>query len=189
MTGKFLWIFGMLGVLGLGIFMKGWRPEMEEVSEMEDKAEVSVEAEGEDLWRNLVERKLTEIRIGDLNLRNCKLEEAVEFLRLRSVEHDFAEEDSMKGVGFIVQSSHVGTDDGGFFSQSGAVSIGSRTINIEAEDVSLIEAIDLVCEEVGATWEIGPQLKIVIQPGEDISTKGGFLPKSEPEEDDPFAAE
>ena len=38
-----------------------------------------------------------------------------EFLRLRSVEHDFAEEDSMKGVGCIVQSSHVGTDDGGAF--------------------------------------------------------------------------
>lgn len=117
---------------------------------------------------NSIRKKMNEIRIPELKLDNATVEEAIEFLRLKSIEGDSQEEETQKGIGFVVRGSRLvahESDELDSLDGLGGDSDPNASLipSLEAYDVGLAEALDLVCEAAGLKWEIDPDsLKVVV---------------------------
>jgi hypothetical protein len=134
---------------------------------VKENAEVEVD---EEVVLSSIERKLNEIVIPEVYFDNSTIDEAIEFLRLRSIECDRSGvDDSQKGIGFIVRGPKVISDDdeldglGGFGDSVDPNAILIKWLRLK--DVPLVIALEEICYEAHLDWEIDPDShKIVIGP-------------------------
>lgn len=87
--------------------------------------------------------KLNQIILPELRLNNSTVEEAVEFLRLRSIELDNTTlDDSSKGINFVVRTPQV-VDEGGAAADAGALGAGDDFGAVADPNATLIKKLDL----------------------------------------------
>lgn len=141
-------------------------------------AEKDLEEEGKVVLSS-VEEKLNEIVIPEVRFDNVSVEEAIEFLRLRSIECDRSGvDDSQKGIGFILRGPKVISGDDGHDGHDeldeldeldefgDAVDPNAYSIKfLSMGNARLIAVLDVMCSEAKLKWEIDPDShKIVITP-------------------------
>lgn len=141
----------------------------------------------EEVFENPIRKKLNEIVIPELSLKEVTLEEAIIFLRQSAAECDSEQEPPRRGLSFVVRSPKVtfedkGLDGGEGFGES-AEPYGEVIDSLEAYDVSLAKALDLVCAKAGFRWKVD-EFAITIFPKE-----GKGVPKTieQADPEDPFA--
>jgi bla regulator protein BlaR1 len=99
-----------------------------------------------------LEKKLDAIVIPVVSLQDSSVEEAVDFLRLRSRELDKTTEDPPeKGVNFVIRNS---------------TAFQPKTVTLALRDVTLRKAIENVAEAAGLTMVVGP-FAVTLMPRED----------------------
>ena len=116
--------------------------------------------------------KLNEMRLEELKLNNATIEEAIEFLRLRSIELDEDEELRHRGLGFVVRSQQSVVDRSGNENDlsldevlGGKGVSSAHLVTLSAKNVGIAEALDLICAEAGLKWKVDEEIfKIVISP-------------------------
>ncbi|MEM6911496.1 MAG: Amuc_1098 family type IV pilus outer membrane protein [Verrucomicrobiota bacterium] len=138
--------------------------------------------------RAYIETKLKEINLPVVSFIDTPVDEALEFLRLQSIENDTLESDpTKKGVNFILQlpsgggaaaAPSGGGDDlglgglgGDFGGLGGGGNVGNSipTVSInQLRNVPLIEALRYVCEGAGLKYKIEP-FAVVVVPQSDTS--------------------
>ncbi|MFT6180059.1 MAG: hypothetical protein ACJAQT_003720 [Akkermansiaceae bacterium] len=181
-----LFIFGILGMI-FAFVMFGAAPYWGYGFFSADEGEVvSSEGESEGLQERM-RKKLNEIRLPEMHINDGTVEEAIEFLRLRSIELSPEKDETQKGFGFVVRSPRVvGLEDEGGLGGFGDVKEPNAvTFSLSARDVGLAEALDLICEEAGLRWWVDEEvLKIVIAPVRKGGEKGGT-----DDGNDPFSSE
>jgi hypothetical protein len=132
-------------------------------------AERDLEEEGKVVLSS-VEEKLNEIVIPNVLFEDVSVEEAIEFLRLRSIECDQSGvDDSQKGIGFILRGPKVISGNDGHDELDGfggAVDPNAYSIKfLSMGNARLIAVLDVMCSEAKLRWEIDPDShKIVITP-------------------------
>lgn len=144
--------------------------------ENEDDSGEVAQKEKQDDFQTAMRKKMNEIRLPELKLHHSTVEETIEFLRLKSIECDPSQGDhSNRGIGFVVRSARsVSYDDGesddvldrddGF---GDTANPNATLLTLEAFDIGLADALDLVCSEAGLKWQVDPELlKIVIFPAD-----------------------
>lgn len=98
-----------------------------------------------------LEKKLDAIVVPVISFEDASLEEAVDFLRLRSRELDKTTEDAAeKGVNFIIKTTTP----------------QAKTVTLALRDVSLRKAIENVAEAAGLTMVVGP-FTVTLMPREE----------------------
>lgn len=98
-----------------------------------------------------LEKKLDAIVIPVINFEDATLEDAVDFLRLRSRELDKTTEDpAEKGVNFVIKTTAP----------------QAKTVTLALSDVSLRKAIENVAEAAELTMVVGP-FAVTLMPRED----------------------
>lgn len=102
--------------------------------------------------------KLNQIILPDLTLNNVTVEEAVEYLRLRSVEYDNTTTDpSKKGINFVVQTPTVVDEDGGVDEDEGFGGADpNATIidNLNIKNIPLRVALQYICDQAGLRFNV-----------------------------------
>ena len=106
-----------------------------------------------------VRDRLNQIVLPVIDLENANLEEAINFLRLRT--HELTADSKPFSFSCIIKKTAIASD----LSHSEQPS-DQQTIPLYAEDLSLAEALDLICEKANCHWEISEH-SIVITPLED----------------------
>ncbi len=161
MLRKFLPLFilaviALLVVIAFVVASPFFQTEPEVVAEKE--------VEKEEIVLSSIERKLNEIVIPELKFNNVTIDEAIEFLRLRSIECDSsAVDDSQKGIGFILRGRSRVSSDEDF---GDVVDLNARLIkSMRLIDRPLGIVLHEVCNEAGLEWKIDHEVgKIVIAP-------------------------
>ncbi|MDB4369007.1 hypothetical protein N9Z56_00380, partial [bacterium] len=110
--------------------------------------------------------KLNQIIIPDVKLNNITVEEAVEFLRLRSIELDNTViDESQKGINFVVRTPKTLGEDGGAAGDDEALGggdgFGDATDpnailikNLELRQVPLRVALQYICDEAKLRYKV-----------------------------------
>lgn len=109
--------------------------------------------------------KLNQIILPELKLNNSTVEEAVEFLRLRSIELDTTTlDDSQKGINFVVRTPKTVGEDGGEEDAGGlgaedgfgaAVDPNATLIKkLDLKNVPLRVALQYICDEANLRFKI-----------------------------------
>jgi hypothetical protein len=103
-----------------------------------------------DARRQAIERKLDDVVIPEISLRNIGMPCALYFLEDASVEYG----KGGKGVSIVLipsEAVHKPDTNDVFASESAG---GFKLICLEAYDISLRDALNIVCELYGLTWKI-----------------------------------
>lgn len=102
-----------------------------------------------------IARKLSEIIIPKMDFKDCTLEEAVDFLRLRSMELDTKETDPQrKGLNFVVAPMGVPAQDP-FAADPPPSGTKRRLIqSLALTNVPLGEALKYICQATNTRFEI-----------------------------------
>ncbi|MDA7539333.1 hypothetical protein N8544_03400, partial [Akkermansiaceae bacterium] len=120
---------------------------------------------GQDRERSII-AKLNQIIIPDVKLNNITVEEAVEFLRLRSIELDNTViDESQKGINFVVRTPKTLGEDGGAAGDDEALGggdgFGDATDpnailikNLELRQVPLRVALQYICDEAKLRYKV-----------------------------------
>ncbi|MGB2454642.1 MAG: Amuc_1098 family type IV pilus outer membrane protein [Akkermansiaceae bacterium] len=120
---------------------------------------------GQDRERSII-AKLNQIIIPDVKLNNITVEEAVEFLRLRSIELDNTViDESQKGINFVVRTPKTLGEDGGAAGDDEALDggdgFGDATDpnailikNLELRQVPLRVALQYICDEAKLRYKV-----------------------------------
>jgi len=97
----------------------------------------------------VVRDKLSALIIPVMDFKETTIEEAMDFLRLRAYE--LAPEDAPvnRGVSFIIRKPMVDSE-----SDLAGNAPSEKLINLYAEDISITDALDLICEKAECRWEI-----------------------------------
>lgn len=152
----------------------------------EKAGEAVVEVTRELTLEKSVRKKLDELILPELTLNNCTIEEAVEFLRLRSIELS-EEEPANRGIGFVVRSPKTVVDEGGDEALGDGFGDGvdpkATLLTLQAKDISIAEALDLICEKAGLEWGVD-EYAITVHP---IGKKERKFVPVEVDPDDPFS--
>ena len=134
-------------------------------------------------------QKLRSIIIPVIEFEDTSLEEAVDFLRIRSIEHDTLELDpTRKGMSFVIRNPGGGSTP------------LPRIAELRLRNVPVSEALNYICEATRMRWSVD-EFAITIKPatevGEDIFTRTFRVPPDffaslsggnrDDEEIDPFA--
>lgn len=117
-----------------------------------------------------VREKLDRTVIPLVRFDNTSVEEALDYLRLRARELDPEPDDARKGLGFVIrrpvrpvtETKNDGSLDPGDTTLPGEMAMTIRSLN--ARNITLRQALDLICEEAQLVWEISPEGRIVLQP-------------------------
>ncbi len=89
--------------------------------------------------------KLRTLVISEISFENSSIEEAVDFLRLRSKELDVAEQDAAKkGINFVIRMSR----------KDGKIPAPFDRISVNMKNVTLEKAITSVAEQAGARCKV-----------------------------------
>ena len=95
--------------------------------------------------QHLAQTRLDNIVLPIIDLENTNLEEALEFLRLRSIE----------------LAPHTPKAQPSLSFENKASNLVSKNITLYAEDITLTEALNLICEKAVCRWEVtGYQITI-----------------------------
>ena len=120
---------------------------------------------GQDRERSII-AKLNQIIIPDVKLNNITVEEAVEFLRLRSIELDNTViDESQKGINFVVRTPKTLGENGGAAGDDEALDggdgFGDATDpnailikNLELRQVPLRVALQYICDEAKLRYKV-----------------------------------
>jgi general secretion pathway protein D len=120
---------------------------------------------GQDRERSII-AKLNQIIIPDVKLNNITVEEAVEFLRLRSIELDNTViDESQKGINFVVRTPKTLGEGGGAAGDDEALDggdgFGDATDpnailikNLELRQVPLRVALQYICDEAKLRYKV-----------------------------------
>ena len=111
--------------------------------------------------------KINNIVIPIVDFDDTTVEEALDFLRLRARELDPAEEESRKGLGFIIRKPSVidpknGTLYTGADAQTGP-NLMSLTVNTKGRNMTMSQVLDLMCIEAKLQWKIA-EGKVILEP-------------------------
>ncbi|GAA5482930.1 hypothetical protein [Haloferula sargassicola] len=127
-------------------------------------------------------QKLKNIVIPVIDFEDTSVEEAIDFLRVRSIELDTIEADpSKKGINFFLRrprggggSFQTGVDDGGYIEPG-----DQRIAELRLRNVPLSEALTYICEATRLRWSVD-DFAVTIKPatevGEDLFTRSFRVP-------------
>ena len=131
-------------------------------------------------------QKLRNIVIPMIDFEDTSVEEAIDFLRVRSIELDTFELDpEKKGVNFFIRTPKAaggGLGDDGLDAGGGAGGGDLGTARIDAlrlRNVPLAEALNYICEATRLRWsvdEFAVTLKPATEVGEDLFTRTFNVP-------------
>ena len=114
--------------------------------------------EGPGVGQETITAKLNQIILPDLTLNNVTVEEAVEYLRLRSVEYDNTTTDpSKKGINFVVQTPTVVNEEGGEDAEAGfgAEDPNAKIIdNLNIKNIPLRVALQYICDQADLRFNV-----------------------------------
>lgn len=131
-------------------------------------AEVKVVEEQVDSLVEDIYKKLAEIQVGPLDLKNASLSEAIEFLRSKA-RNNKPEPYNYTGFSFIVMGSRVFGDSledelDGLSGGSGESPL-DRSFDLKMDQASVTEILDRLCAEVGYRWFVDKEIfKIILLP-------------------------
>jgi general secretion pathway protein D len=150
--------------------------------------------------RAYISRKLNETTIPVVDFEDASVQEALEFLRQKSIEQDpFETDGTRKGVNFILNDTTSGAPVG---AAAGAAP-GASPITLRLTNVPLVEALKYVTELAGLKYKIEPYSVVVVPqwdtggdmftrsfrvPPDFINSTGGGGDDGGGAVDDPFAA-
>ena len=129
-------------------------------------------------------QKLKNIVIPVIDFEDTSVEEAIDYLRVRSIELDTLELDpTKKGINFVIRkpqggaAAEDGLDAGG---GAAAAAPGSARINeLRLRNVPLAEALNYICEATRLRWSVD-DFAVTIKPatevGEDLFTRTFNVP-------------
>lgn len=90
--------------------------------------------------KTAIGRKLDAILIPVISFEECTLKEAIDFLRLRSIELDNEPDPTQKGVNFVFRSAKAADN---------ASDPRKAVTNLNLRNVSLRQALDAICTNTG----------------------------------------
>lgn len=124
-----------------------------------------------------VTEKLRRIVIPEINFQDTTLAEAVEFLRLRSMELDTLELDpARKGVNFVIRNAGGASDDDGAFSGDPG---GVRIKELRVRNVPLNEAMKYITEATRFRFKVDDYAVTLVpatESGDDLLTRTFQVP-------------
>ncbi|MEM9236140.1 MAG: Amuc_1098 family type IV pilus outer membrane protein [Verrucomicrobiota bacterium] len=128
----------------------------------------------------LILQKLRNIVIPIIDFEDTSVEEAVDYLRVRSIELDTDTIDpSQKGINFVIRKPRGGGDDG-LDAGGGAAEVGTARINeLRLRNVPLAEALNYICEATRLRWSVDDfavTIKPATETGEDLFTRTFNVP-------------
>lgn len=103
--------------------------------------------------QSLVRQRLNSIVIPVLDLKEITIEEAMDFLRLRSRELNTDSTTPAYGISFVIRKPRIDGHISDLGLDAGA-SPAVQLINVYAENIRLTDALDIICEKAGCHWEI-----------------------------------
>ena len=105
--------------------------------------------------REYIARKLRETVIPSVLFDEATVDEAIEFLRQKSREHDpFETDEAEKGVNIVRRQAAAGPD--------GAAPVEEQTISLRLTNVPLAEALRYVAEGSGMKYKIEPYTVVIV---------------------------
>lgn len=126
-------------------------------------------------------QKLRNIIVPIIDFEDTSVEEAIDYLRVRSIELDTFELDpEKKGVNFFIRRAPAGggADDG--LDAGGGSAPGTQRISeLRLRNVPLAEALNYICEATRLRWsvdEFAVNIKPATETGEDIFTRTFNVP-------------
>ena len=128
-------------------------------------------------------QKLRNIVIPVIDFEDTSVEEAIDYLRVRSIELDTLELDpTKKGINFVIRKPQGGAaaEDGLDAGGGAAAAPGSARINeLRLRNVPLAEALNYICEATRLRWSVD-DFAVTIKPatevGEDLFTRTFNVP-------------
>lgn len=105
--------------------------------------------------REYIARKLRETIIPQVLFDEATVDEAIEFLRQKSKEHDpFETDEAEKGVNIVRRQGAAGPD--------GAAPVEEQTISLRVSNLPLAEALRYVAEGAGMKYKIEPYTVVIV---------------------------
>jgi len=129
----------------------------------------------------LILQKLKNIIIPIIDFEDTSVEEAIDYLRVRSIELDTWEmSPENKGINFVIRKPRAGGGgDDGLGADSGG-DVGTRRINeLRLRNVPLAEALNYICEATRLRWSVDDfavTIKPATETGEDLFTRTFNVP-------------
>ena len=127
-------------------------------------------------------QKLRNIVIPIIDFEDTSVEEAIDYLRVRSIELDTFEMDpAKKGINFFIRKPRSGAaPDAGLDADGGGATPGSQRISeLRLRNVPLAEALNYICEATRLRWSVD-DFAVTIKPatevGEDLFTRTYNVP-------------
>ncbi|MBB5351896.1 general secretion pathway protein D [Haloferula luteola] len=127
-------------------------------------------------------QKLRNIVIPVIDFEDTSVEEAIDYLRVRSIELDTMEMDpTRKGINFFIRKPRTGGGDAGLDagSESGPAPGSQRISELRLRNVPLAEALNYICEATRLRWSVD-DFAVTIKPatevGEDLFTRTYNVP-------------
>lgn len=108
--------------------------------------------QSEDSADKFIRAKLKSITIPTIAFEETSVEEAIDFLRVRSIELDRTESDpARKGISFLIRKPS--SEDSDLMARS-TIPGSSASLTLQARDISLWDALHLVAREADLKVEI-----------------------------------
>jgi general secretion pathway protein D len=105
--------------------------------------------------REYIARKLKETIIPNITFDEATVDEAIEYLRTKSIQHDpFETDEAQKGINIVRRQNATGPD--------GAAPAEDQTITLRLTNVPLSEALRYVAEGGGMKYKIEPYTVVVV---------------------------
>lgn len=97
---------------------------------------------------------LNQVVIPSIDFENISIEEAMDFLRLRTREIEPTGESTLRGISFVVRKPAISSHgDEGLDAEPSPPDQG-RLISVQAENITMSKALDLICEKGGYRWSL-----------------------------------
>ena len=111
-------------------------------------------------------QKLKQIRLPLISLEDATIQEAVDLLRIQSIQYDTTGVGGDKGVNIVIKEGSSG--GGGEFGEDGAAasSVANKRITLNLNDVPLEEALKYVTDLGGLRYRVEP-FAVVVVPADD----------------------
>ncbi|MEP4078509.1 Amuc_1098 family type IV pilus outer membrane protein [Haloferula sp.] len=130
----------------------------------------------------MILQKLKTIIIPIIDFEDTSVEEAIDYLRVRSIELDTITMDQeQKGINFVIRKPRAGGGgDDGLGADAGSTDVGTARINeLRLRNVPLAEALNYICEATRLRWSVDDfavTIKPATETGEDLFTRTFNVP-------------
>lgn len=125
-------------------------------------------------------QKLRNIEIPVIDFEDTTVEEAIDYLRVKSIELDPETDPDKRGINFFIHNQQGGNELDGLDAGGGGGSIGARRIDeLRLRQVPLAEALKFITDAAGLRWTVD-DVAVTIKPlggeGESLFTKSFSVP-------------